>query len=236
MKAKRAIIIACGVLVALVMAGLGLWQMQVFEDQGRNTAAERARSEPIPLLSQVDGSNDVGDVYGRPVTASGTFLPAQQLLVRDAIGDPRVLAALRLPDGRVLAVVLGTTSGQAPVARGDAAITGVFLASEATPDEVPALKPGEVAAVRLPELAQRWPQRLLPGYVTLGAEEAATHGLAPAPLNLPSSDGSARNSGYAIQWWVFAAFAIGISIKIARDVGRPPAKPSADLPDAQLDG
>lgn len=237
MRGKQALIIACGVIVALVMAGLGLWQMQVFEDEGQHSAEERARLEPIPVLSQIDANNEVGDVYGRPVTASGTYLPAQQTLVRDAGGDPRVLAALQLADGRVLPVVLGTTTGKPAVATGSATVTGVFLASEATPDTVPSLGAGELAAVRLPELAQLWPQRVLPGYVTLPAEEAAGHGLAPAKIGLPSGDGPMRNSGYAVQWWVFAAFAIGISIKVARDVGRPKVqKPREGLQESPVDG
>ena len=37
---------------------------------------------------------------------------------------------------------------------------------------------------------------------------------------LPTEDGSWRNSGYAVQWWVFAAFALGMALKIAHTMGR----------------
>jgi hypothetical protein len=39
-----------------------------------------------------------------------------------------------------------------------------------------------------------------------------------------------RNGAYAVQWWVFAAFAIGMAIKISRDLGRP-----RQLPDSNYD-
>ena len=36
---------------------------------------------------------------------------------------------------------------------------------------------------------------------------------------LPEGQGRLRNGAYAIQWWIFAAFAIVMAAKIARDLG-----------------
>ena len=71
----------------------------------------------------------------------------------------------------------------------------------------------------MPLLAQQWPQQLIPGFVTLGAQDAAAQGLTQASVKLPGGEGSAQNGGYALQWWVFAAFALGMSIKLAHSLG-----------------
>lgn len=222
MKARQALVLAVGVAAAAVMVVLGLWQMRVFMDQGTDTAEGRAQLPPVPITTVVASDNSVTDGYGRPVTATGTYLPDQQVVARDVHGGARLVAALKLDDGRVLPVVLGVPAeGVTPsVARGTATVTGVLLASDKTPDPAPSLRAGEIAAVRLPVLAQVWPQQLMPGYVTLEADAAAKFGLSAAALALPDGEGSVRNEGYAVQWWAFAAFAIGISIKIARDIGK----------------
>ncbi|WP_051208161.1 SURF1 family protein [Propionicicella superfundia] len=221
MRGRQALVLAVGVAAAAVMSLLGLWQMRVFMDQGSASAEERAHLAPVALSSVVAPDSSVSDGYGRPVTATGTYLPDQQVVARDSDGRVRLVAALRLADGRVLPVVLGVPGdgGEVPVPEGDASVTGVFLASDKTPDPAPSLQSGEVAAVRLPVLAQRWPQQLMPGYLTLGSDDAAALGLSGASLALPEGEGSIRNEGYAVQWWAFAAFAIGISLKIARDIG-----------------
>ena len=38
-------------------------------------------------------------------------------------------------------------------------------------------------------------------------------------MELPSGEGSLQNSGYALQWWVFAAFGLGMSIRFAHGLG-----------------
>lgn len=74
--------------------------------------------------------------------------------------------------------------------------------------------------MRLAQLAQLWPEPLIPGFITLDSAEAARQGLQPAAVNLPTGEGSWRNSGYALQWWVFALFALGMTIKIAQGMGK----------------
>ena len=49
------------------------------------------------------------------------------------------------------------------------------------------------------------------------AAESAAQGLEPAPVVLPEGSGRLRNGAYALQWWVFAAFAVGLAIRMARD-------------------
>jgi hypothetical protein len=58
---------------------------------------------------------------------------------------------------------------------------------------------------------------LVAGFVTLTAVDASAQGLAPAPVELPQASGRLRNGAYALQWWVFAAFALALAIRMARD-------------------
>ena len=134
----------------------------------------------------------------------------------------RVLTALQLADGRVLPVVRGTVgsltaSAPSPPA-GTVTQTGVFLPSEARADHT--VPPEAMGSVRLPLLAQRWSQPLLPGFITLGRADAVAQGLSRATAVLPTGEGSVQNIGYALQWWVFAAFAVLLTFRFVRTIGR----------------
>ena len=221
LRVRQAAVIGLGVVAAAVMTWLGFWQLQVFTDQGNASVAARAQQTAVPLLDQVSADGTVGDIYGKPVSAAGRYL-AEQQLVLGADGTVRVLTAFQLPDGRVLPVVRGTIAkgAEAPSASsGTLTLTGIFLPSEPAADH--ALATGyALGSVRLAQLAQLWSQPLMPGFVTLDAAASTAQGLAPATVTLPSGEGSWRNSGYALQWWVFALFALGMSIRIAQTMGR----------------
>lgn len=213
---KQALVAVVGLAVAGVMLWLGLWQMQVFEDKETSSAQARAALAPVPLLDNVATDGTPGDVYGRQVSVTGVYLPDQQLLVTDETGGVRVLTALQVPDGRVLPVVRGAgVPGEQipPPSSGPVEVVGVFLPSEPGTDS-------PTGSVRLPTLAQEWQQQLFPGFVTLNPELAAAQGLAPAAVSLPTGEGSWQNYGYALQWWVFAAFAIFMTIRFVRAIGR----------------
>ncbi|MGJ3508442.1 SURF1 family protein [Enemella sp. A6] len=217
----QVLLVSAGAIIASVMVFLGLWQMEVFQSQGDSGARARMAEPAVPLADVAPVGEEVRDGYGRTVTFVGEYLPEQQLLIpiAEKKGTYRVLTALERPDGSVVPVVRGVTENdRAPAPpSGEQRGSGVLLASELhVPGDYP---PGQAGSVRLPHLATVWDQPIVPGYVTLPPEISAEQGLAEAPLDLPSSGGSARNSGYAVQWWVFAAFALGFSIYVARDLG-----------------
>jgi cytochrome oxidase assembly protein ShyY1 len=152
------------------------------------------------------------------VSVSGHYVAAQQVLVVAKDGTGRVLTAFQLADGRVVAIARGVGTGREVPPSGDLTQTGVFLPTEAASDwTVPA---GAYGSVRLQALAQVWPQPVVSGYVTLDAAEAQAQGLAAAAVVLPTLDGQFRNAGYALQWWAFAAFALVMSVLIARNYRR----------------
>lgn len=220
-RVKQGAVIAIGVAVAVVMLLLGLWQMQVFEEQGNRSAADRAAQAPVPLLGLVNADGTVGDVYGKQVTVSGHYLPEQQVAVVAEDGAVRVLTAFEVADGRVVPVVRGVVPAGAVLPdppAGEFEQVGIFLPSE-PPAEL-GVSEESLASVRLPLLAQRWPQQLVPGFVTLSAVDAQAQGLTQAQVSLPTGEGSWRNGGYALQWWVFAAFALALSVRMAHTLGR----------------
>ena len=218
---KQTGLVALGVVLAGAMVVLGLWQLDVYERQGTEASARRAAEAPIPLTTAAPAGGTVTDGFGRRVTFTGTYDPALQVLV-PTDGGFRVLTALKQADGSVVAVVRGSESGPELPAppTGTVSRTGVLLPSEETATSTAPLPAGQVATVRLPALAQSWPGPLVGGFVTLDAADATAEGLAPVVVDLPEAQGRLRNGAYALQWWVFAAFALGMSIRVARDVGR----------------
>lgn len=179
----------------------------------------------MPLADVAVAGSAVRDGYGRSVIASGRYLPDEQLLVPlpGTPGSYRVLSALELGDGSVLPVVRGVVSGAPgsvtapPVPDWSSPQTGVLLPSEDVAADPP--PDGQLGSIRLPALAQVWPQRLIDGYLLASSANAAAQGLQPAPLVLPEGQGRLRNGAYAVQWWIFAAFAVAMSAKIAKDLG-----------------
>ena len=87
---------------------------------------------------------------------------------------------------------------------------------------LPSEEPGQLDSgdepVRVAELAQSWPGPLVDGFVTLSAGDAESQGLEPAVARLPEGRGRLRNGAYAMQWWLFAGFAVVMSVRIARDL------------------
>lgn len=210
LRAKQATAIAVSALVAAVMIMLGLWQMHRFQLSVEHIAAERAAQAPVELAPAVHADGSVDDIYGRTVTASGTYLPEVQQVVGTT--EARVVTAFQLDDERVLAVVRGGVGEgvePTPPPAGRQNIQGVFLASDHTAE-----RPN--GTVRLQALAQTWPGPLISGYVTLDEQASAQQGLAPARVQLPDQKGTAMHKGYALQWWVFAAASIAFGIFLAR--------------------
>ena len=238
--AKQIAIIALGCVLGGAMAVLGVWQLNVYQHQGAEAAAARAARPPVPLASVAPAATRVTEGYGLSVQFGGHYEPALQALVPldGSTTQLRVVTGLSQPDGSIVAVVRGlvpasTTSAPAPPT-GQVAQTGVLLPSEEAGDSLPPTDGSGSSAssgssgsgtttvlpsVRVPLLAQSWPGPMVDGYVLLSAPDAAASGLEPAPLVLPEGQGRLRNGAYAAQWWLFGAFAILMSARIARDLG-----------------
>lgn len=220
-RRQQVVIWSLGLLVTAVMLGLGLWQMESFRHQGEEALRARMNEPAVALTDVAPLDRMPPDAYGRTVEARGVYAPGQQLLVpdpRDA-SVRRVVTALELADGSVVPVVRGETRETPSVPpQGEVLVRGVFLPSEAEPESE--LPEGQLGSVRLPRIAQLWDQPLVPGFVVQDADAARAQGLTPAEVTLPSNAGQARNQGYALQWWIFAAAAMAATVKLSRDAVR----------------
>lgn len=223
LRLQQALLLTVAVAVAGVMVTLGLWQMQVFENDGDADARLRAAQPAQPLSRVAQPAEQTLDGYGRTVTFSGKYLPDQEILipVTGRPGHVRVLTALERSDGSLVPVVRGEAASKdqvPPPPSGVVAQQGLFLASEAPVDGN--FGPTMLGSVRLSVVAQRWTRPMVPGFVTLDPPDANAQGLEHAEVTLPEAGGSARNSGYALQWWVFAGFGLVMAGKFARDLGK----------------
>lgn len=225
-RAQQVAVLVAGCVAAGLMITLGWWQLQVYEAQGAEAANARAGGSAVPLDTVARAGSAVRDGYGRTVSAAGRYRADEQFLVPlpDNTGAYRVLTALQLPDGTLLPVVRGVVRGDLvavqppPPPSEPVTQTGVLLPSE---EAEPGLSPaGQLSSVRVPALAQQWSAPLIDGYLVLAAADAEAQGLEPAPLVLPEGQGRLRNGAYALQWWIFAAFAVAMAARIARDLGR----------------
>jgi surfeit locus 1 family protein len=224
-RLQQVLVVLAGCVAAGIMIALGWWQLQVYEAQGAESAAARADQPAVPIDTVAQAGSAVRDGYGRPVSATGRYLADDQVLVPlpDATGAYRVVTGLRLDDGSVLPVVRGVVRGDLVAVRPppptDVATPqiGVLLPSEEAAGGIPPA--GQLGSVRVPALAQLWSAPLIDGYLVLGADDATRQGLEPAPLLLPEGSGRLRNGAYAVQWWIFAAFAVAMAARIARDLG-----------------
>ena len=228
LRAKQAISVTIGVIVAGVMLLLGLWQMSSFQRSMVDVAAERAAEPSLSLADSVSSDGTIQDIYGRRVQFSGQIVPGRELYV-GTHWPLRVAVPFEMTDGRVVPLVLGLAD--APVVLpnpGQMDVEGIFTAGDRAED-VPApgdAPKGSVPSLRLQELVQEWPQPMVAGYVTLNAEQAAGFGLEAAKAELPEVHGTAMHQGYALQWWVFAGAAVAFSIVVARGF-KPPVEKTA---------
>lgn len=223
-RLKQAGVIVLGLLLATAMMVLGVWQFQVFQASGDRAIADRMAQPALELALVAPAGSQGGEAYGRTVVVRGSYAADSQVLVPDPVRSDtyRVVVAIVQDTGTAVAVVRGVHHGPRSTVpappTGRVEQYGVFLPSEPTTDDP--VGAGEISSVRVSVLAQRWSWPLASGFVTLDEPTARTQGLAYELPELPREGGELRNGAYAVQWWVFAAFAIGLGLKMARDLGR----------------
>lgn len=241
-RARQVLVLALSAVVALVMLVLGIWQMSVYRTQGTRVLQERANRPAVSLDAQLASGTPVGELYGLQVTLHGSYLATKPVLV-GTTAPYRVVMPFR--DGqRIVGVARGTvpslTASVPPAPTGVVDQTGIMLPSENKGNAAPDQSASTMPVVNLERLTQTWPAPVLPGFVTLSASESSAQHLGPQTVTMPdNASGRAQNLGYAMQWWVFAIFAIIAGIVLARTMGRRGQTLGAtDVapPDAGVDG
>lgn len=237
-RVKQAAVILLGLVLAAGMGVLGWWQLEVYQESGAQAAAARVAEPAVDLGEVAPAGGQAGDFYGRTVRITGHYDPTRQFLVPDVARPDtfRVVTAFVETTGDAVAVVRGVHTGDPgtvpPPPEGAITHEGVLMPSEAT-DDTP-VDEGQLSSVRLSVLAQEWPWPLVGGFVTL-SPELTTPGLEFEAPALPREGGALRNGAYALQWWVFAAFAVGLGFKMAHDFGREARRASVHLELATAD-
>ncbi|MBM6402793.1 SURF1 family protein [Phycicoccus sp. CSK15P-2] len=209
--------------VAFVL--LGRWQLGVAQGTAHEEAVERARSAAPVVLTDVlaPHSSFPGEMSSRPVTVTGHYTGGQ----------------LRVPDRRLdgasgswvlTPFVVDATDATLPVLRGflpEGADAGepptgpLTLSGGLAPPESPSsvdTGPGEIGSVDTSVLVNTWDGDLYNAFLFLQAETPATGPqLTKVPTPLGPTGVTWRNAAYAVQWWVFALFALWLWWRMVRE-------------------
>lgn len=231
-------------------AGMGVWQYDAFQE--RRAAEQRDLTEKAPVpITDVLGPDDPFPTagLGRPVEVRGTFLAGGTVLVTDrdgADGEPgRWLVtplSVGAADRPAVPVVRGwvpadTTIDDVPSPpAGEVDLTGWLQPTEAAEGGDTSPEEGVIAHLRVADLVQLLDGQDLYGAYVVAREPLpadAEAGVDAATLDqLPAAGRftGLRNILYAIEWWVFAAFAVFLWWRHVRDAT---AEPLDAGPDAE---
>ena len=249
-------------LVALLCAGaagwLGVWQYDAWQTRRAFDAADLTLVEPRPL-DAVIGPDDPfpGTRVGQPVVLEGTWVPDGTVYVSGREQGRRTgfwavtPLAIGASDDPAVPVVRGFTRtvADAPAPpRGPARLVGWLQPPEGTGEVDPDPDDDVLPQLRIADVIQHVDQDLYGAYAVVADRAAAgrwpvgdaatnpgTGGLAPAALEqLPDAGRftAVRNLLYALEWWVFAAFAVFIWWRWAPDTAAA-EREEDEPPDAQ---
>jgi cytochrome oxidase assembly protein ShyY1 len=233
-------LLALALAAAAVMSVLGSWQLNVYQSKTEAATSKRAEAAPVPLESLFP--LDAGlpsKAVGRRVTVSGTWGPAaDQILVSDRQQEGRngfwVVTPLLLQGtsaqapagaGAVMVVrgwVPDVTSASARPPAGAVRIVGAVAASEAEDASAAAAGGRILPSLRIPTIVDLVDYRLYDAFVVLiSAEPPVADGpvIVPAPTP-PTDHAGLRNVAYAVQWWIFAVFALWMWARVVLDAHR----------------
>ncbi|MFF0451061.1 SURF1 family protein [Streptomyces sp. NPDC004609] len=206
------------------MIELGFWQFHRHERrvEQNELIARNLEAKPVPVTELTSPGHRVPRAdYWRTVTATGTYDPAGEVVVRRRTNaDERVgfhvLTPLVLADGRVVLVnrgwVEGATDPRAyppvpPAPRGTVTVTGRLKADETTRGsgikDLAGLPPRQVMLINSEQRAGALGKPVLGGYLELSEPRPA--GGKPELVPAPDHGSIGAHMAYAIQWWLFTA-------------------------------
>lgn len=222
---------------AFVVAGF--WQMGVAHDDARRAALEEAESRPVVDLTALVEPHSPFPAEGsnQRVRAVGRYESDGQVLVVDrrldgAAGYWVVTPFEVASTGARIPVVRGfvRSPGDArpPASTAQLTLVGSLAPAESPREPLGLLGPDQLASVDVARLVNVWDGDIYNAFVFAMSEtpDATSAGAAGSsatgtiervpPPDLPSGF-VLRNLAYALQWWVFAAFALWMWWKMVRD-------------------
>ena len=230
-------LLAVVVVVAAACLQLGLWQLHVAQDKGLADALRKAHEARPALLDTVIRPHQAfpNAQSGRAVTVVGGYAGSDQFLVGPRRLEGRtgfwvVTPMVVQETGARVAVVRGfATDATRPVdpPSGTVSVDGSLAPGEspaAAPSGLPAWPQEARGSIDLAVLVNEWPGELYNAFVFAQSEKSSTGAGIPVPDGLervppPEVTGGLkwRNAAYALQWWVFAAFAAFMWFRMVRE-------------------
>ena len=237
-------LLALVLVVCAAFSWMGSWQLGVARDKGTAKARQQAASSPRVPIEQVlqpqQGFPLVADA--RRVSVRGRYDAERQVLVAGRLQHGTsgwwVVTAARTSAGAWLPVVRGWVprpddAAAAPerVPVGPVRLEGVLQPDDAPAGDQPAASSTSggtkvLRALDAAELVNLWGTPIYNGFLVLTGEQssgAATATAQPERVPPPGAQPTGlawRNLAYAVQWWVFAAFAVVLWWKMVRQDAR----------------
>jgi cytochrome oxidase assembly protein ShyY1 len=223
------------------MVGLGLWQLDAYDERQSADALARQQERPTPL-GRILGPDSAfpSDGVGRPVMVTGRYVADEQIYVRGLPGSTGRYAAttpLLTPTGSLILVVRGSTDELGGVPPGGVVTVSGLLEPSAGSGS-PLSSQRVTDGLRIAGMLDGFSRDLYAGYIVL-TDSRPDDPLSPVepPLSEPSPWAGFRNLLYAVQWWVFAGFVVFMWWRIVRDGDSPgPGDDPADRADAGAPG
>ena len=234
----RAGIAALTIVAVAACAALGFWQWSRAKATGIAVAPEPS----VPLADVLAPASPAGMAIGRQVTVRGTWADQDAVLVsgRAVDGEPAVFLVRALTvtadatgtgETATLPVIVGWRPANEPVGPDPGPYEVVISGYVRAPEEATRASgdggaeiPGTVWSdtISPAQLAQTWPAPLYSAVISSYDGSESWEPLAPPP---PERSLNIRSLMYALEWWVFGAFALFIGVRAMRDNGRTPSQP-----------
>jgi len=226
-----------GLVATALAVFLGLWQLEAWQAQRAAEARDLTSMTPV-ALDRVLAPDQAfpSEAVGRPVELSGAWLPEATFYVtgredagRDGVWAVTPVAVCEEPSAcagsSALLVVRGWSqspdTAPAPPA-GPVDVTGWLQPAEGSgrpdPDPADAVLP----EVRIADAIQRVDQDLYSAFLVAEAAKppgglAGLEPVTPGSLPDPGTGSGLRNLLYAVEWWIFGAFALFVWWRWGRD-------------------
>jgi surfeit locus 1 family protein len=249
-------------LLTMVRAGIWQWDrlQQRREVNARVEAVQQEAPAPVGSLAEPGDFDEGRDLEYRPVTATGTYLADQSVLVdgadHEGTAGAWVLTPLQLPDGDVVMVKRGSipnpgqldaVPGSVETPEGEVTVEGLARPTENRPEvnlgfttlhferaDPPTGTLENMARTDLERMDQQIEGDVLPFYVSLRTQDPAVTAAEPLPP-LPPDPSEGSHLSYTVQWFTFSFMTVVVYALIlrrrARDIEREALEAQLDQPD-----